>query len=153
MDAGEQVPDALFSSRRGCSLAPPRGDRDYRHGVSPCLVQRNFERRKVALGTCGRSYATGCIHEHSCLRCPLLRPDPAGRHRIEEIRDNLRARIDEARREGWLGELDGLQISLAGARQKLAQLDQLAAHRDTVTLGMPSFSNIVGRTNQTTTNL
>jgi integrase len=112
----------------------------------------HFERRKVALGTCGRSYATGCIHEHSCLRCPLLRPDPAGRHRIEEIRDNLHARIDEARHEGWLGEVDGLQISLAGARQKLDQLDQLAAQRDTVSLGMPSFSSIVGRATQNITN-
>ena len=27
----------------------------------------HFERRKVALGDCGRSYATPCIHEHSCL--------------------------------------------------------------------------------------
>src|SRR3979411_2388167 len=75
-------------------------------------VQRNFERRKVALGTCGRSYATPCIHEHSCLRCPLLRPDPAQRPRLLEIRDNLTARIDEARREGWLGEVEGLHISL-----------------------------------------
>ena len=29
-------------------------------------VQRNFERRKLSLGTCGRSYATSCIHEHAC---------------------------------------------------------------------------------------
>ena len=36
----------------------------------------HFEHRKVSLGTCGRSYATTCIHEHSCLRRPLLRPDP-----------------------------------------------------------------------------
>jgi hypothetical protein len=28
-------------------------------------VQRNFERRKVALSDCGRSYDTPCIHEHS----------------------------------------------------------------------------------------
>ena len=27
----------------------------------------HFERRKVAVGDCGRSYATPCIHEHSCL--------------------------------------------------------------------------------------
>ena len=64
----------------------------------------HFERRKVSLGTCGRSYATACIHEHSCLRCPLLRPDPAQRDRLVDIRDNLLARIAEARREGWLGE-------------------------------------------------
>jgi len=37
----------------------------------------HFERRKVSLGTCGRSYATPCIHEHSCIRCPLARTDPA----------------------------------------------------------------------------
>ena len=39
----------------------------------------HFEHRKVAIGDCGRSYDTPCIHEHSCLRCPLLRPDPAAR--------------------------------------------------------------------------
>jgi hypothetical protein len=76
------------------------------------------------------------------LRCPLLRPDPASRHRLEEIRDNILARIDEARREGWLGEVDGLQVSLAGARQKLAQVDELATHRGAVQLGFP---HIAGR--------
>ena len=63
----------------------------------------HFEHRKVSLGTCGRSYATACIHEHSCLRCPLLRPDPAQRHRLVDVRDNLIARIDEARRVGSVG--------------------------------------------------
>jgi hypothetical protein len=42
--------------------------------------------------------------------------------RLEEIRDNLRARIAEAPREGWLGEVEGVQISLAGAEDKLTQL-------------------------------
>ena len=46
--------------------------------------------------TCGRSYATPCIHEHACIRCPLLRPDPAQRPRLAEIRGNLIARIAEA---------------------------------------------------------
>ncbi|WP_211241229.1 site-specific integrase [Pseudonocardia spinosispora] len=105
----------------------------------------HFERRKLALGTCGRSYATPCIHEHSCLRCPLLRPDPAHRARLVEIRDNLHARIAEARREGWLGEVDSLQISLTGARQKLAQLDQLATRATSTHLGMPRFPQIAGR--------
>jgi hypothetical protein len=26
----------------------------------------HFERRKLALGDCGRAYGTSCIHEHSC---------------------------------------------------------------------------------------
>lgn len=34
---------------------------------------------------------------------------------MTEIRDNLISRIEEAEREGWLGEVDGLKISLAGA--------------------------------------
>ena len=99
----------------------------------------HFERRKLALGTCGRSYATPCIHEHACIRCPLLRPDPAQRPRLVEIRDNLIARIGEAQREGWLGEAEGLQVSLAATEQKLAQMDQITARRRaTVThLGMP----------------
>ena len=49
----------------------------------------HFERRRLSLGTCGRSYGTPCIHEHSCIRCPLLRPDPAQRPRLTQIRDNL----------------------------------------------------------------
>ena len=99
-----------------------------------------LEHRKVSLGTCGRSYATACIHEHSCLRCPLLRPDPAQRQRLLDIRENLLARIDEARREGWLGEVEGLQISLAGARTKLAQVEQMTSTgpRQPVQLGIPT---------------
>jgi hypothetical protein len=56
----------------------------------------DLEQRKVDVGDCGRSYDTPYIHEHICLRCPLLRPDPAARPRLEQIRDNLLARIAEA---------------------------------------------------------
>jgi hypothetical protein len=96
----------------------------------------HFQRRKVATGLCGRAFGTPCIHEHSCLRCALHWPDPAQRPRIAEIRDNLIARIAEAEREGWLGEAEGLKISLAGAEDKLAQIDR-RAHR-TTDLGMPA---------------
>ena len=96
----------------------------------------HFERRKVATGTCGRAFATPCIHEHSCLRCSMHWPDPAQRPRIAEIRDNLIARIAEAEREGWLGEVEGLKVSLAGAEDKLAQIDR-RSHR-TADLGIPT---------------
>ncbi|MBV8346505.1 MAG: hypothetical protein JOZ49_02905 [Mycolicibacterium sp.] len=116
-------------------------------GVSACLVQRNFQRRKVAIGDCGRSYDTPCIHEHSCLRCPLLRPDPVAKARLEEIRDNLIARIAEAESHHWYGEAEGLKVSLAGANAKLAQMDQISASRTkTVQLGIPSFTDTAGRT-------
>jgi Phage integrase family len=107
----------------------------------------HFERRKLSLGTCGRSYATPCIHEHACIRCPLLRPDPAQRPRLAEIRDNLITRTSEAHREGWTGEAEGLQVSLAATEQKLAQMDQITARRRaTVThLGMPGHPPAVSR--------
>jgi hypothetical protein len=76
----------------------------------------HFEKRKVSIGTCARAFSTPCVHEHACVRCSLLRPDLAQRGRLEEIRDNLIARIAEAEREGWLGEVEGLKVSLAGAR-------------------------------------
>jgi Phage integrase family len=100
----------------------------------------HFERRKVATGTCGRAFATPCIHEHSCLRCALHWPDPAQRDRITEIRDNLTARIAEADREGWAGEAEGLKISLAGAQDKLAQIDRRTRTPAPVGLGMPARS-------------
>jgi hypothetical protein len=52
----------------------------------------------------------------------LLRPDPTRRARLVDIHDNLNARIAEAEREGWFGELEGLHVSLAGAKEKLAQI-------------------------------
>ena len=97
----------------------------------------HFERRKVATGLCGRAYSTPCIHENACLRCSMHWPDPAQRPRIIEIRDNLIDRIAEADREGWLGEAEGLNISLAGANDKLAQIDRRSP-ATTVDLGMPS---------------
>lgn len=106
----------------------------------------HFERRRVALGDCGRAYGTSCVHEHSCLRCSLLRPDPDQRHRIVQIRDNLLDHIAEAERERWLGEVEGLKVSLAGAVQKLAQLDERDYRTTTVNLGIPTFRDIASRT-------
>jgi hypothetical protein len=62
--------------------------------------------------------------------------DPAQRPRIAEIRDNLLARIAEAEHEGWLGEVEGLKVSLAGAEDKLGQLDRRS--QTTINLGIPA---------------
>jgi hypothetical protein len=100
----------------------------------------HFERRKVSLGTCGRAFASSCVHEHACVRCPLLWPEATQQHRLLEIRDNLIARIAEAEREGWLGEVEGLQISLAGAEDKLAQLNRRNSSTNTEDLGIPTVT-------------
>ncbi len=100
----------------------------------------HFQRRKVELGDCGRAYGTTCHHEHACIRCALLRVDPAQRGRLAEIRDSLLARIDEVREHGWLGEVEGLKVSLAAANDKIAHLDLLQNRRiGTTDLGMPGF--------------
>ncbi|KUN49727.1 hypothetical protein AQJ27_01010 [Streptomyces olivochromogenes] len=106
------------------------------------LVDRvgHFERRKVSIGACGRAFGTSCIHEHACVRCPMLWPDPAQREQLVEIRDNLLARIAEAEREGWLGEVEGLNVSLAGAEEKLAQLGRNSSSRSVVDLDFPVIS-------------
>ena len=100
----------------------------------------HFERRKVSTGTCGRAFGTPCIHEHACIRCSMLWPDPAHRERLVEIRDNLTARITEAQREGWLGDVEGLQVSLAGANHKLAQLERRTPGPAAVDLGIPALT-------------
>ncbi|MEV0714859.1 tyrosine-type recombinase/integrase [Asanoa sp. NPDC050611] len=105
----------------------------------------HFERRKVSLGDCGRAYGMDCVHEHSCVKCPLLRVDPAQKARLTEICDNLIARIEEAVREGWRGEAEGLRVSLAAADEKLAQLEARTQRASVTNLGIPSFHEIAGR--------
>ncbi|WP_327352767.1 hypothetical protein [Streptomyces sp. NBC_01304] len=61
------------------------------------------------------------------------------------------ARIAEAEREGWLGEVEGLQVSLAGAREKVAQLDaEDQRSKSVVDLGMPTLRQLTVRTSETT---
>src|SRR4029450_7379581 len=80
----------------------------------------HFELRKVALGTCGRDHGTPCAHENACVRCPLLRVDPAQMPRLQGIHANLVARLQEAKEQGWLGEVAAIETTLAAARQKVA---------------------------------
>jgi hypothetical protein len=64
----------------------------------------------------------------------MLCIDPAQRHRLEEIRDNLLARIAEA---------EGLRVSLSAANNKLAQADLTAAQRaENINLGIPAYRDI-----------
>ena len=60
--------------------------------------------------------------------------------RLVEIRGNLRDRIAEAECEGRRGEIEGLQISLAAAEEKIAQIEIVTAeHNRIVNLGIPNF--------------
>lgn len=100
--------------------------------------QQHFHLRKLELGDCGRPYGTPCVHEHACVRCPMLRVDPRQRARLQQIIKNLNERIDEARANCWQGEIEGLKISLVAAQRKLVSLDRLARNTsEPALLGMP----------------
>lgn len=118
-----------------------RPETEYREPTTEewCEFQQHFQLRKLELGTCGRPYGTPCKHEHACIRCPMLRIDPKQRVRLIEIIQNLQDRITEARMNGWLGEVQGLQTSLQAARDKLTSLERtLKKNRaGTTDLGMP----------------
>lgn len=89
----------------------------------------HFELRKVALGTCGRDLRTPCQHENACVRCPLLRVDPAQMPRLDEIHANLGDRLEEAKLQGWLGEVAAIETTLAAADQKLVTMRTQMAQR------------------------
>lgn len=101
--------------------------------------QQHFELRKLELGTCGRPYGTRCKHEHACIRCPSLRLDPRAQPHLVEIAHNLQDRITEARANGWLGEVQGLQVSLDAAKDKLASVarSQNNSRSSLTNLGLP----------------
>lgn len=102
--------------------------------------QQHFALRKVELGDCGRPYGSGCQHEHACVRCPMLRVDPRQKPRLQEIIANLTDRINEARGNGWLGEVEGLKTSRAAAENKLAALNRSIRNKPggPTLLGLPA---------------
>jgi Phage integrase family len=99
--------------------------------------EEHFDKRKVELGACGRPYGTPCQHEHACVRCPMLRIDPKMLPRLEELEVDLLARRARAEAEGWLGELEGIDLTLSFLRDKRAEARRLSRVTP-VHLGMPT---------------
>ncbi len=79
------------------------------------------------------------------VRCPLLRVDPAQAPRLEEIHASLGDRLQEAREQGWLGEVAAIETTLAAAAQKLKAMRKLATRSTTTVLGMPEIRSATGR--------
>jgi hypothetical protein len=88
--------------------------------------QQHFDKRKVELGSCGRPYGTPCVHEHACVRCPMLQVSPTMIGRLDELEADLIARRGRAHREGWRGEIEGLDLTLSHLRGKREQAHRLA---------------------------
>jgi hypothetical protein len=106
--------------------------------------------QSFATTTHGEEGAGGCAHKtpldkfgQACIRCPVLQIDPRQRSRLVEIIQSLRERIREARANGWLGEIEGLQVSFDAAMAKLNSLKRSSTdgRPQLVDLGMPVFTD------------
>ncbi|MCX4675346.1 hypothetical protein OG413_08415 [Streptomyces sp. NBC_01433] len=64
---------------------------------------------------------------------------------MKEIHANLLDRLQEAKEQGWPGEVAAIEASLAAAEQKLAATRHIAARHTTVHLGMPVLRGVVAR--------
>ncbi|MFF4392178.1 recombinase [Streptomyces sp. NPDC001552] len=59
--------------------------------------------------------------------------------RLEEIEIDLIARRARAEAEGWLGEIEGIDLTLMLLRQKQAEAVRLTGMPRTVDLGIPAL--------------
>ncbi|WP_411130429.1 hypothetical protein [Streptomyces sp. x-19] len=65
--------------------------------------------------------------------------------RLEEIHATLIDRLQEAKDQGWLGEVAAIETTMAAAAQKLEQMRERASQPSTVPLGMPDIRTAAGR--------
>jgi hypothetical protein len=98
----------------------------------------HFGRRKVALGNCHRPYGSDCVHEHACIRCDFLQVEPSQGERLQQVRENLQAQVDEAKRNKWLGDVDQLQLTIRHADQKAEMLRRQLDDSPTIELVHPT---------------
>ncbi|MFC9534294.1 tyrosine-type recombinase/integrase [Streptomyces sp. NPDC056975] len=99
--------------------------------------EEHFDKRKVELGNCARPYGSSCQHEHACIRCPMLQVNPKMLPRLAEIEKDLILRRKRAEEEQWLGEIEGIDMTLTFVRTKQADAARLA-QRTPVALGIPT---------------
>ncbi|WP_406319984.1 hypothetical protein OHA77_12570 [Streptosporangium sp. NBC_01639] len=99
--------------------------------------EEHFDKRRIELGSCGRPYGTPCQHEHACIRCPMLNVNPKMLDRLNEIEADLLVRRERAEAEGWIGEIEGIDLTLTFLRSKRDEAQRLA-RRMTVDLGIPT---------------
>jgi site-specific recombinase XerC len=99
--------------------------------------EEHFDQRKVELGGCARPYSAPCQHEHACLRCPMISISPKMLPRLDEIEGDLLARRARAEAERWLGEIEGIDLTLSFLRQKREETRRLARIAP-IDLGMPT---------------
>jgi site-specific recombinase XerD len=119
---------------------------EYREATSEEWAEfdEHFDKRKVELGACGRPYGTPCQHEHACIRCPMLHVNPKMLARLDELETDLLDRRTHAETESWVGEIEGIDMTLTFLRAKRDDT-QRRSRRPAVDLGMPTLEGVSTR--------
>ena len=86
-------------------------------------VPRHFEKRKPSIGICARAFGTRASTSTSLHQVLAPAARPTQRAGSRSSAPFCTTASPKAEREGWLGEADGLKVSLAGADDKLTQID------------------------------
>lgn len=102
--------------------------------------EEHFDKRKIELGSCERPYGSPCAHEHACVRCPMLQVDPKMLGRLEELEVDLVARLQRARTENWIGEIEGIETTLDLLQSKRDETKRHVRTAGRVSLGMPGIA-------------
>ena len=106
--------------------------------------EEHFDSRTVELGSCARPYGTPCQHEHACIRCPMLNVNPKILPRLQELEDDLVDRRARAVAEGWLGEIEGIDLTLRFLADKRTQAQRLVRSSGPTILAMPTLRTAEG---------
>jgi hypothetical protein len=68
----------------------------------------------------------------------MLHVNPKMLPRLEELEDDLQRRRERAVDEGWLGEIEGIDLTLRFLRDKRTQAQRLLQITRNVDLGLPT---------------
>lgn len=133
-------PEELISGHRAF-IARRRASRPSEECRTPTDEEREeflgrFERRRVALGDCGRACGTSCVRA----QLPQMQPATARSRPAAGVSSRSAPTCSTGSpkpRGGLTGEVEGLKASLVGAEDDLARIDRRSHSRTTVGLGMP----------------
>ncbi|MER5466639.1 recombinase [Streptomyces sp. NPDC002668] len=77
------------------------------------------------------------MFSEACIRCPMLQVNPKMLLWLAEIEKDLLLRRERAEEEQWLGEIEGIDLTLTFVRTKQADAVRLT-RRTPIALGTPT---------------
>ena len=130
---GEGIKDGAKAKGVTAIVYEAKDNRDVEGELNLCLTALLRKPKIVVMGSLNASIAIQCFKK-------------AAQEGIMVADIDATLSVAEAEKEGWLGEVEGLQTSLAAANDKLRQLSDAAVRQSTLAgLGITDFSHIASR--------